>query len=110
MADHQEPSEGDETASGAGLPLRKHTRRQKIVRELFKFFGPAQTGLPPYATPAEREAWRRANAPLPTTPTPKNLAPPGFRLTTYTDASGVVRRSLVPDPDPPGGAPDSTAR
>jgi hypothetical protein len=75
----------------------KHTRWQALYRALFQVYGPAQTGLPPYATPEEREAWLRANPPQPQTRTP---APPkrGYQVVEYRDGQGYLHRSLVPVP------------
>jgi len=83
-----------------------HTRWQSFLRDVFKLLGPAQTGLPPYPTPEEREAWQRANAPLPPPRPSEKLVPPGYRIRQYTDGSGVVHRSIVRDADPTPGDGD----
>ena len=75
--------------------MNQHTRWQSFLRDIFRMLGPAQTGLPPYATPEEREAWRRANAPLPPPRPSEQLVPAGYRIEQYTDGSGVVHRSIV---------------
>jgi hypothetical protein len=96
MADHADGPVRDES-SGAPAPAPfVHTWWQHTIRELFLTFGPAQTGLPPFPTPQEREDWRRANAPLPPPPPRENQVPPGYRIVVYTDENGLHRRSLVP--------------
>ena len=102
---------GDAMRSDAKMPDEpfQHTRWQRFVRELFKIYGPAQTGLPPYPTPAEREAWRQANAPKAKAPAP--VAPlPGYQVTEYRDGQGYVHRSLVPvAPSDPAPTPSPEA-
>jgi hypothetical protein len=75
---------------------------QRIYRFLWRFFGPAQTGLPPYATAEEREEYRRRNQPKPAA---VSEPPPGYRFMVYTDPNGVPRRALIPI-DPAAPAPD----
>lgn len=87
---------GQEAADGAQQPAspgaRGHTRRQRLVRTLFYFFGPAQNGPPPYATPEELQLYRGSpQATPPATP----AAPRGFEFREYTDSNGVVHRYLV---------------
>jgi hypothetical protein len=97
------PRQGDLRRRGdTGAPSApfKHTRWQKLIRSLFKLYGPAQTGLPPYATPQEREAWRQANRPQPKERKPA-APPPGYEITEYRDGQGYVHRSLVPITPPP---------
>jgi hypothetical protein len=79
-----------------------HTRWQSFVRGLFKVFGPAQTGLPIYPTPEEREAWRLGNQPEAPVSEHTNTAPPGYRIVEYRDAQGLRHRSLIPIASPPG--------
>jgi hypothetical protein len=76
------------------------TRGQRLVRLLFRVVGPAQVGLPPYATDEERERFERDRD---RGPAPASDAPPlpGYRLVTYTDPSGIVHRSAVPLTEPP---------
>jgi hypothetical protein len=79
---------------------------QRVYRFLWRFYGPAQTGLPPYATEEEREAYRLRNQPKP--PAVRE-PPPGYRFLVYTDPNGVPRRALIPiEPaapaEPPGPA------
>lgn len=75
-------------------PRWRHTRRQRLIRTLFYFFGPAQNGPPPYATPEELEKYQYRARPEPTendaSPTPH-----GFTVREYTDTSGVTRRYVV---------------
>jgi hypothetical protein len=72
---------------------------QRFYRFLWRFLGPAQTGLPPYPTDAEREEYRARNQPR--TPTVSE-PPPGYRFMVYTDPNGVPRRALIPiDPAAP---------
>jgi hypothetical protein len=79
--------------------MAEHTPWQRLYRFLFRFMGPAQTGLPPYATAEERAEHERGNRPR--TPTVSE-PPPGYRFLVYTDPNGVPRRALVPiDPAPP---------
>src|SRR3954453_13909448 len=94
MAD--EPSDtGQAERSPEPAPF-KHTPWQNFIRDIFMMFGPAQTGLPPYATPEEREAWRLAN--LPETPhgQRESTVPPGYQIVEYRDGQGYLHRSLVP--------------
>ena len=81
---------------------------QRVYRFLWRFFGPAQTGLPPYATTEEREEYRRRNQPK----TPGvSEPPPGYRFMVYTDPNGVPRRALIPiDPAAPGTAAGASHR
>jgi hypothetical protein len=68
--------------------------------------GPAQTGLPPYATAEEREEYQRRNQPRPPA---VSEAPPGYRFLVYTDPNGVPRRALIPiDPAAAGEGPAAT--
>jgi hypothetical protein len=79
---------------------------QRFYRFLWRFMGPAQTGLPPYATVEEREEFRRRNQPRPPA---VSEPPPGYRFLVYTDPNGVRRRALIPiDPTAPGEAPAAT--
>jgi hypothetical protein len=83
----------------AGSRRGAHIRRQLFVRDMYQPFGPAHTGLPPHASPQERESWRLANAPeTPQTKWP-STAPPGYRVAQYRDGQGL-HRSLVPDTKP----------
>src|SRR5690242_13425479 len=76
---------------------------QRVYRILWRFFGPAQTGLPPYAAAEAREEYRRRNQPKPPA---VSEPPPGYRFMVYTDPNGVPRRALIPiDPAAPAGAP-----
>ena len=77
---------------------RQHTFGQRLVRTLFVFFGPAQNGPPPYATPEELQAYREGVAPR--TPTPP-AAPDGFRVREVTGEDGVTRRYLTHEPEQP---------
>src|SRR3954453_7216442 len=98
MAD--EPSDtGQAERSPEPAPF-KHTPWQNFIRDLFMMFGPAQTGLPPYATPEEREAWRLANLPQPPAAERKSTPPPGYQITEYKDSQGYLHRSLVPITSP----------
>jgi hypothetical protein len=92
------------------------TAWQRFYRFLWKFLGPAQVGLPPYATAQEREEYERRNRPR--TPTASE-PPPGYRFMVYTDPNGVPRRAIIPvdagTPPPPAApgeltGPDDTAR
>lgn len=79
------------------------TASQRAYRFLWRFMGPAQTGLPPYATPEEREEYRLGNQPR--TPALRE-PPPGYRFMVYTDPNGVPRRALIPiDPGTPTPTP-----
>jgi hypothetical protein len=79
---------------------------QRFYRFLWRFMGPAQTGLPPYATAEEREEFRRRNQPRPPA---VSEPPPGYRFLVYTDPNGVPRRALIPiDPAAPAEAPAAT--
>lgn len=70
-----------------------HTRLQRVYRGLFRVFGPAQQGTPPYATEAELAEYRAGMA---TTQEPKEpQAPYGYRFTHYTDARGLEHRAIV---------------
>ena len=97
--DPQAPRQGDGLGRDGGeahaaAPF-KHTWWQRLIRDLYRLYGPAQTGLPPYATPEEREAWRIANRPEPKESKPA-LPPPGYEIAEYRDGQGYVHRSLVP--------------
>ncbi len=83
--------------------MAEHTRWQRFYRFLYRFYGPAQTGLPPYPTAEERaEFERRDRRRAPDVSEP----PPGYRFMVYTDPNGVPRRALIPidpaAPAPPG--------
>jgi len=81
---------------------------QRFYRFLWRFLGPAQTGLPPYATAEEREEYRRRNQPKPAA---VSEPPPGYRFMVYTDPNGVPRRALIPiDPAAPGEAPNPSGQ
>jgi hypothetical protein len=73
---------------------RRLTRWQRFVRFLWRFYGPAQVGPPPYATDEELRLHAAGNRPL---PPPENDAPPGYRMVRYTDPNGVERHTLVRD-------------
>jgi hypothetical protein len=78
---------------------------QRFYRFLWRFLGPAQTGLPPYATAEEREEYARRNQPK---PAGVSEPPPGYRFMVYTDPNGVPRRAIIPiDPAAPGEAPET---
>lgn len=85
----------------------QHTRGQRLYRFLFRFFGPAQVGPPPYATAEEVRRWEasRKQAPEPTA----SVAPPGYKVVRYRDDSGTLHSSIVrddeatPGPDGPEG-------
>ena len=91
---------GIQSAGGAQTPApgRRHTRRQRLVRTLFYFFGPAQNGPPPYATPEELRMYecdaRSGPAPVPS-------APQGFEVREHTDRDGAMHRYLVESPPTP---------
>src|SRR3954453_20634087 len=88
------PATGPTEETAAPAPF-KPTRWQHFIREMWLVLGPPQTGLPPYATPEEREAWRLANLPQPQGER-KSTAPPGYRMVEYRDGQGYLHRSLVP--------------
>ena len=90
-----EPRGDEDLAHPAPAPF-KHTRWQRLIRDLYKLYGPAQTGVPPYATPEEREAWRLANLPQTAETKRTSTAPPGYRMVEYKDGQGYLHRSLVP--------------
>src|SRR3954468_2975888 len=94
MAD--EPSDTGQAERPPEPAPFKHTPWQNFIRDLFMMFGPSQTGLPPYATPEEREAWRLANLPEPPLAERKSTPPTGYRITEYTDSLGHRHRSIVP--------------
>lgn len=71
---------------------RQHTFGQRLIRTLFIFFGPAQSGPPPYATADELEAYRAGMTPLPPT---ERTAPSGFTVREVVEQDGTVRRYLV---------------
>jgi hypothetical protein len=71
-----------------------HSRGQRLARLLWRFYGPAQTGLPPYPTQDEQDRYRENLKP----PAPvERQLPPGFHVEVYTDSTGVKHRSLVRD-------------
>ncbi|MCX6461463.1 MAG: hypothetical protein NTZ03_14290 [Actinobacteria bacterium] len=76
----------------------EHTGWQRIYRSLFRVFGPAQNGPPPYATDDELEAYRASMVP-PVARTDVG-PPPGYRYTHYTDAGGIEHRAVVRDTRP----------
>ena len=79
--------------------MGQHTLGQRLFRTLFVFFGPAQSGPPPYATPEELQAYRDSIAPRPAV---ARSAPAGYEVREVTDEQGVTRRYLVqPEPDEP---------
>ena len=81
---------------------RRHTLGQRIIRTLFIFFGPAQSGPPPYATAEELEAYRSGMRALPPA---ERTTPPGFAVREVVDENGVARRYLV-RPDESGSDVD----
>src|SRR3954447_9669189 len=113
----ERPATGPAEEPAAPAPFT-HTRWQNFIRDMWLVLGPAQTGLPPYATPEEREAWRLANLPEPAAGERKSTPPPGYRVTEYKDSQGYTHRSLVPITPPPttekppqpeaGGPPGNT--
>lgn len=72
---------------------------KRLLRALFKIAGPAQVGLPPYASEEERARFLadRAKAAEPRRPASTEQVPPGYHLETYVDESGVTRRVARPD-------------
>jgi hypothetical protein len=88
---------GIQSADGAQTPVpgRRHTRRQRLVRTLFYFFGPAQNGPPPYATPEELRMYEGGTH---SAPAPAPSAPQGFEVREHTDSDGAVHRYLVESP------------
>jgi hypothetical protein len=76
---------------------------------MWLLLGPAQTGVPPYATPEEREAWRQATLAEPLAAARTSEPPAGYRITEYRDAQGYLHRSLVPDTPPEAGDPKPAA-
>lgn len=86
--------DGVDSADGAqqAAPARRHTRRQRLVRTLFYFFGPAQNGPPPYATPEELRMYEGGTR---SSPAPDSSAPRGFEVREHTDSDGAVHRYLV---------------
>jgi hypothetical protein len=71
-----------------------------MIRALFKVIGPAQVGLPPFASEEEKARYDadRAKGSAPTAPgTADDHVPPGYHLVTYVDESGVKRRVARPD-------------
>src|SRR3954454_22964835 len=88
------------TEEPAGPAPFTHTRWQNFIRDMWLVLGPAQTGLPPYATPQEREAWRLATLPQRPAAERKSTPPPGYQITEYKDSQGYVHRSLVPITSP----------
>lgn len=89
-------SSGKSSAPSAPVPF-KHTRWERFNRAMYRVFGPAQTGLPPYATPEERERFRLAH--LPENRRPRS-APPGYLLRQYRDGQGHLHHYMVPDTGP----------
>ncbi len=71
-----------------------HTRGQRIARFLWRFYGPAQTGLPPYPTAEEQQRYQESLKPPPRA---QRDLPAGFHVEVYTDSTGVKHRSLVRD-------------
>jgi hypothetical protein len=71
------------------------TRRQRLVRLLYRFVGPAQVGLPPYASEEDRARYAADQNRTPPTVSP--APPPGMRFVTYIDEHGIEHRSAVPD-------------
>ncbi len=111
-----DPGPGSGLAAGDAAPAPfKHTRWQNFVRDMWLLLRPAQTGVPPYATPEEREAWRQATLAEPLDAARTSKPPTGYRITEYRDAQGYLHRSLVPDAppeaaaDPKPPAPGATA-
>lgn len=109
------PEQGRGAGSGESpapsAPVRfKHTRWQRFVRDVYQLYGPAQTGLPPYATPEERESWRLATVPETPETTRPSTAPPGYRMVQYRDSQGYLHRSLVPDTEPPATTHSASSR
>lgn len=76
---------------------RQHSIGQRLTRFLFRFFGPAQNGPPPYATAEEVDEYRQSMQPRAVIPP---SAPAGFSFREYTDSEGVVHRYLVEGRDP----------
>jgi len=70
-----------------------HTRLQRIYRGLFRVFGPAQQGTPPYATDAELAEYRAGMATPAGSREPQT--PVGYRFTHYTDERGLEHRAIV---------------
>ena len=73
----------------------QHTRLQRVYRGLFRLFGPAQQGPPPYATEAEIAEYRASMEPAANRGEPQ--APKGYRFTHYTDGSGIEHRAVIRD-------------
>lgn len=71
-----------------------HTRGQRLARFLWRFYGPAQTGLPPY--PTQDEVQRYRDSLKPPRPVARDV-PAGFHVEVYTDSTGTTHRSLVRD-------------
>ena len=71
-----------------------------MVRALFRVIGPAQVGLPPFASEEEKARYLADRAKTSSPPTPgaaRDHVPPGYHLETYVDESGVTRRVARPD-------------
>ncbi len=66
-----------------------------MYRGLFRLFGPAQQGPPPYATDAEIAEYRASMEPAANRGEPQ--APNGYRFTHYTDGSGIEHRAVIRD-------------
>lgn len=90
----------DAEANADVSPPRPHTRMQRFYRFLFRFYGPAQVGPPPYATPEEVRRWEESRRPTAATPPVASQAPPGYRVVRYTDEAGTVHHSIVRDGEP----------
>jgi hypothetical protein len=68
---------------------------RRLIRALFRVVGPAQVGLPPFASDEEKARYLadRARASAPPAPSgARDHVPPGYHLETYVDESGVTRR------------------
>ena len=80
---------------------------QRFYRFLWRFLGPAQTGLPPYATAEEREKYSPAQ---PAEAGGRERAPPGYRLHGLHGSERRARTGADPDrPAAPGEAPAAPA-
>lgn len=85
-----------------GTAWRGHTRWQRFIRFLFRYMGPAQTGLPIYASPDERRVYEADRASRPDSRV-RAEPPPGYEVRVYTDPGGTVHRSIVRSDDPGNG-------